>query len=153
MGAKLSEFHTGYRAFSRQVLTTLPLLANSNDFLFDNQMLTQAIAFGFRVGEVSCPTKYFAEASSISFRRSLVYGLGVLGTSIAFRLWKWGLPSRLFAKSAAMRLDGKDGGDDSLDSFVCLHAVQEVTLNPSGEQGAPRTERGAAAMRERPRMQ
>jgi glycosyltransferase involved in cell wall biosynthesis len=82
LGAKLSEYHTGYRAFSRRVLETLPLLENSDDFVFDNQMLTQCLYFGFRVGEVSCPAKYFPEASSISFRRSLTYGLGVVRTSL-----------------------------------------------------------------------
>ena len=91
MGHKLSEYHTGYRAWSRAVLEQLPLLACSDDFVFDNQMLAQAIHFGFRVGEISCPTKYFAEASSINFRRSVVYGLGVLRTSAAFRLHKLGL--------------------------------------------------------------
>ncbi|HUB27899.1 MAG TPA: glycosyltransferase family 2 protein [Tepidisphaeraceae bacterium] len=91
MGTKLSEFHTGYRAFSRQVLERLPLASNSDDFIFDNQMLAQAVAQAFRIGEISCPTKYFAEASSINFRRSLVYGIGVLQTSVQYRLWKWGL--------------------------------------------------------------
>jgi len=90
LSAKLSEYHTGYRAFSRQVLETLPLLENSDDFVFDNQMLAQTISFGFRIGEVSCPTKYFEEASSINFRRSCAYGLGVLRTSVQFRLEKWG---------------------------------------------------------------
>ncbi len=90
---KLSEYHTGYRAFSREVLERLPLEKNSNDFLFDNQMLAQIIWFGYRIGEVSCPTKYFEEASSINFRRSFIYGLGVLKTSIQFRLQKWGLRS------------------------------------------------------------
>ncbi|HVX61903.1 MAG TPA: glycosyltransferase family 2 protein [Pirellulales bacterium] len=105
LGAKLSEYHTGYRAFSRQALESLPLLANSDDFVFDNQMLTQAVAFGHRIGEVSCPTKYFAEASSISFRRSVTYGLGVLSTSIAYRCWKWGLiKSSLFSRSPTYRL-------------------------------------------------
>ncbi len=89
LGAKLSEYHTGYRAFSRRVLQELPLMANSNDFVFDNQMLTQAVAFGFEIGEISCPTRYFPEASSINFRRSCRYGLGVLSTSLKFRLWKW----------------------------------------------------------------
>jgi hypothetical protein len=89
IGAKLSEFHTGYRAFSRSVLETLPLAANSDDFIFDNQMLVQAVAFDQRIGEVSCPTRYFPEASQISFRRSVRYGLGVLSTSVLFRLWKW----------------------------------------------------------------
>jgi len=91
IGAKVSEFHTGYRAFSRRVLEELPLAANSDDFVFDNQMLVQAFAFGMRVGEISCPTRYFPEASQISFRRSLRYGLGVLANSVACRLWKWKL--------------------------------------------------------------
>src|SRR5688572_26873677 len=81
LGVKLSEFHTGYRAFHRRVLETLPLEENSDDFVFDNQMLAQAVRSGFRVGEISCPTRYFAEASSINFRRSVRYGLGVLATS------------------------------------------------------------------------
>jgi glycosyltransferase involved in cell wall biosynthesis len=91
LGAKLSEYHTGYRAFSRRVLEALPLLENSDDFVFDNQMLTQCLYFGFRVGEVSCPTKYFPEASSISFRRSLTYGLGVVRTSLQCALQRLGL--------------------------------------------------------------
>jgi glycosyltransferase involved in cell wall biosynthesis len=93
LSAKLSEYHTGYRAFSRQVLETLPLWENSDDFVFDNQMLAQTVFFGFRIGEVSCPTKYFEEASSINFSRSVTYGLGVLKTSMQFRLQKWGLAS------------------------------------------------------------
>ncbi|MBN8726114.1 MAG: glycosyltransferase family 2 protein [Xanthomonadales bacterium] len=91
VGSMLSEFHTGYRAFSRRVLEQLPLAANSDDFVFDNQMLVQALAAGFRIGEISCPTRYFPEASEINFRRSVVYGLGVLRTALQFRLWKWGL--------------------------------------------------------------
>ena len=91
MGVKLSEYHTGYRCFSRQVLTELPLIENSDDFVFDNQMLAQCVHFGFRIGEVSCPTKYFEEASSINFRRSVTYGLGVLATTMQFALQKWGL--------------------------------------------------------------
>jgi glycosyltransferase involved in cell wall biosynthesis len=90
LGSKLSEFHTGYRAFSRDVLTSLPLHGNSDGFVFDNQMLAQIIYFGYRVGEVSCPTSYFEEASSIDFRNSVVYGLGVLQTSLKFRLQKMG---------------------------------------------------------------
>src|SRR5262249_18620591 len=87
----------GYRAFARGVLETLPLGECSDDFVFDNQILAQAIAFGYRIGEISCPTRYFAEASSINFRRSVVYGVGVLGTGLAYRLWRWGLGrSRLF---------------------------------------------------------
>lgn len=91
LGIKLSEYHTGYRAFSRQVLETLPLQENSDDFVFDNEMLAQAAFFGFRIGEISCPTRYFAEASSINFRRSVIYGLGVLATAAKFRLQRWGL--------------------------------------------------------------
>jgi glycosyltransferase involved in cell wall biosynthesis len=91
LGVKLSEYHTGYRAFSRNVLTDLPLLENSDDFVFDNQVLAQCVFFGYRIGEVSCPTKYFEEASSINFRRSMKYGLGVLGTTLQFSLEKWGL--------------------------------------------------------------
>ena len=88
MGQKLSEYHTGYRAFSRTMLERLPLLACSDDFVFDNQMIAQTAWFDFRIGEISCPTHYFAEASSINFRRSSIYGFGVLATSIAYRLGK-----------------------------------------------------------------
>ncbi len=91
LGTKLSEFHTGFRGFSRRVLETLPLGANSNDFVFDNQMLVQAVAAGFAIGELSCPTRYAPESSSITFRRSIVYGLGVLQASVRYRLWRWGL--------------------------------------------------------------
>jgi len=89
--AKLSEYHTGYRAFTREVLLTLPLLENSDDFLFDNQILVQALYFGFRIGEISCPTKYFTEASSINFRRSLRYGFGVMKVAMQYRLQRMGL--------------------------------------------------------------
>ncbi len=111
VGAKLSEYHSGYRAFSAEVIRRLPLLANSNDFVFDNQMITQALAFGFRVGEISCPTRYFAEASSINFRRSVTYGLGVLATSVFYRLWKWGIVrNRLFSQEGVFCLaDNSDG--------------------------------------------
>ncbi len=88
MGQKLSEYHTGYRAFSRTVLETLPLHTFSNDFVFDNQMLCSAVRHGFTVGEISCPTRYFPEASSINFKRSVVYGLGVLGTAWENARWK-----------------------------------------------------------------
>jgi glycosyltransferase involved in cell wall biosynthesis len=90
IGHKLSEYHTGYRGFTRSVLTALPLERNSDDFIFDNQMLSQVIYMGLRVGEISCPAKYFAEASSLNFRRSLTYGLGVLKTSATFRLARLG---------------------------------------------------------------
>lgn len=105
IGQKLSEYHTGYRAWSRAVLERLPLLNNSDDFVFDNQMLVQSVYFGFRIGEVSCPTKYFPEASSINFKRSLVYGLGVLKTAAQFRLQRMRLiDSPLFARAADNRL-------------------------------------------------
>ena len=89
LGAKLSEYHTGYRAFSREVLETLPLHRNSDDFVFDNQMLAQILYFGFSIGEVSCPTRYFPEASSINFARSVKYGFGCLATGADFRAAKW----------------------------------------------------------------
>jgi glycosyltransferase involved in cell wall biosynthesis len=91
LGIKLSEYHTGYRAFSREVLTHLPLGENSDDFVFDNQMLAQCVHFGYSIGEVSCPTKYFEEASSINFRRSVQYGLGVIGTTLRYALQRAGL--------------------------------------------------------------
>lgn len=91
LGAKLSEYHSGYRAFSSTVLASVPLLMNSDDFVFDNEMLAQVLYFGFRTGEISCPTHYFPEASSINFFRSIKYGFGVLWTSVRFRLSKWGL--------------------------------------------------------------
>lgn len=92
IGQKLSEYHTGYRAFSRKVIESLPLDQNSNDFIFDNQMLVQAVYAGFKIGEISCPTKYFDEASSINFKRSVQYGIGVLKYSLQFFLQKrgWG---------------------------------------------------------------
>lgn len=105
LGQKLSEYHTGYRAWSRAVLERLPLLACSDDFVFDNQMIAQAVHFGFSIGEISCPTKYFDDASSISFRRSMTYGFGVLGTALQYRLDKMGLiRSKLFADEDAMRI-------------------------------------------------
>jgi len=91
LGVKLSEYHTGFRAFSREVLQTLPLLENSDDFVFDNQMLAQSVMFGFRIGEISCPTSYFEEASSINFKRSVKYGLGVLTTTASFIAHKTGI--------------------------------------------------------------
>lgn len=91
LGYKLSEYHTGYRAFSRRVLTHIPLLENSDDFVFDNEMLAQIIFFGYDIGEVTCPTKYFKEASSISFKRSVKYGFGVLWTCTRYWLAKWHL--------------------------------------------------------------
>jgi glycosyltransferase involved in cell wall biosynthesis len=87
---KLSEYHTGYRAFSAEVLKSIPLIENSDDFIFDNEMLLQTMYFGFSVGEVSCPAKYFEEASSISFRRSVTYGIGVLHTAMKYFFSKRG---------------------------------------------------------------
>jgi hypothetical protein len=107
LGAKLSEYHTGYRAFSREVLLKLPLLENSDDFVFDNQALAQCVRFGFRIGEVSCPTKYFKEASSINFHRSVVYGLGVLKTTVQFALQKWGMASFQFLSAEGRTLDAE----------------------------------------------
>ena len=96
IGQKLSEYHTGYRAWSRTVIERLPLLSCSDDFVFDNQIIVQAVYFGFRIGEISCPTKYFEDASSINFRRSVVYGVGVLTTALQFLLKKWGLAHPAF---------------------------------------------------------
>jgi glycosyltransferase involved in cell wall biosynthesis len=93
---KMSEYHTGYRAWSRELLERLPLLSCSDDFVFDNQMVVQAVYFGFRIGEISCPTKYFEEASSINFQRSVTYGFGVLGTAMSLRLKRWGLTKPAF---------------------------------------------------------
>jgi len=103
LGVKLSEYHTGYRAFSRKLLMTLPLLENSDDFVFDNQMIAQAVMFKFSIGEISCPTKYFKEASSINFKRSMEYGMGVLGTTFGFVAHRMGL-----AKLARYHADGRN---------------------------------------------
>ncbi len=114
LGSRVSEFHTGYRAFSRRALLTLPLLAGSNDFVFDNQVLAQAVALGLNIGEVSCPSRYFPEASSIGFRRSCVYGIGVVLTSLQFRLWKWGLcRPRIFSDDERFRLSGNANSSPS----------------------------------------
>jgi glycosyltransferase involved in cell wall biosynthesis len=102
LGIKLSEYHTGYRAFSRAVLESLPIENNSDDFVFDNEMIAQAVYFGYEIGELSCPTRYFEEASSINFRRSVKYGFGVLATSVKFFLQKLGV-----AQSALFRKAGK----------------------------------------------
>jgi glycosyltransferase involved in cell wall biosynthesis len=123
LGIKLSEYHTGYRAFSREVLTRLPLRENSDDFVFDNQMLAQCVHFGYRIGEVSCPTKYFEEASSINFRRSVQYGLGVVGTTLRFALERAGI-----AHSAIFSKEGKT-----------LETGAEVYYNGGLPAGAPRS--------------
>ncbi|HTY85991.1 MAG TPA: glycosyltransferase family 2 protein [Candidatus Acidoferrum sp.] len=109
LGAKLSEYHTGYRAFSREILERLDFESNSDDFVFDNQMLAQILWHGFTIGEVSCPTKYFKEASSINFRRSLKYGFGCLAIGVSYRLAKMGLRRpRLF--SSRPRPDATSSG-------------------------------------------
>lgn len=99
LNQKLSEYHTGYRAFSAKVLSEINFNKNSDDFIFDNEMLAQIFYAGYEIGEMTCPTKYFEEASSINLKRSFTYGLGVLGVSITYRLCKWGLiKSNLFKK-------------------------------------------------------
>ena len=106
LGSKLSEFHTGFRAYSRSALLKLPLRANSDDFVFDNQLIAQAVAAGLRIGEISCPTSYHDDASSISFARSVRYGLGVLATSAAFLAWRCGIARpRIFGDRPEDRLD------------------------------------------------
>jgi hypothetical protein len=107
LAVKLSEYHTGYRAFSRKVLETLPLEENDDDFVFDNEMLAQTVWFGFRIGEISCPTKYFPEASSINFKRSVKYGIGVLHTAVKFRLARWGVAKYPLFSETGKRLSGK----------------------------------------------
>ena len=91
MNEKLAEYHTGYRAFSKEVLQSINFMANSDDFVFDNQMIAQIFYAGFEIAEITCPTKYFPEASSINFRRSVKYGFGVIHTSLCYRLQKWGI--------------------------------------------------------------
>jgi glycosyltransferase involved in cell wall biosynthesis len=118
MGTKLSEFHTGYRAYRREVLASLPLLENSDDFAFDNQILAQCAYFGFRVGEVSCPTSYREESSSINFRRSVVYGFDVLATSLKFRLERM--------KVAHFRMFDRNG-----------RRIEPANATPAGNVSAP----------------
>jgi len=108
LNAKLSEYHTGFRGFSRHVLETLPLLENSDDFVFDNEMIVQMLYFGFRVGEISCPTRYFDEASSIRFGRSVKYGLGVVGTTMKCFLQRLGV-----ARFRILNSEGRKLGDSS----------------------------------------
>jgi glycosyltransferase involved in cell wall biosynthesis len=104
VGAKLSEYHTGYRAFSRRVLEEVPLEENDDDFVFDNQMLLQAIWFGFAIAEVTCPARYTEESSSVTFRRSVVYGVGVLRAAVLFRLARLGLARPRFLARNGRRL-------------------------------------------------
>jgi len=103
LGAKLSEYHTGYRAFSRKLIENIPFHHDSDDFVFDNQMLAQIIWYGYTIAEISCPTKYFTEASSINFFRSVKYGYGCLMTAMTFRMVKWGaIRSKLFPKNGSL---------------------------------------------------
>jgi glycosyltransferase involved in cell wall biosynthesis len=111
---KLSEYHSGYRAFSKEVLERINFQANSDDFIFDNQMLTQIFYLGYEIGEISCPAKYFEEASSINFRRSMKYGLGVLGNSIKYRLNKWKLlRSKIYHKPREKKIEVIEGNSKS----------------------------------------
>lgn len=115
IGQKLAEYHTGYRAFSRRLLETLPIEENDDDFVFDNQMLVQATHFGFSIAEVTCPTKYFPEASSINFRRSVKYGVGVLRTALEARLTRMGLPAPAYLREDGRKLtfEPLDRADES----------------------------------------
>jgi hypothetical protein len=126
-GAKLSEYHTGFRAFDKRVLMDLPLLENSDGFVFDNEMIAQCIIFGYRIGEVSCPTKYFAEASSIKFGESVKYGFGVLSTTLKCWLQKLGIVHyRLFNSGGSKVLS-------DLDSRVG-HVVGEFKSKSGSQQ-------------------
>jgi len=136
LGAKLSEYHTGYRAFSRQVLETLPLLENSDDFVFDNEILAQCLYFNVRIGEVSCPTRYFAEASSINLGRSIVYGLGVVTTTLKCLLQRKGLMRFAMFNQTGRHLDVTSRPDD-------LHVPHEpVSLSRGRSQGRSSEARG-----------
>jgi glycosyltransferase involved in cell wall biosynthesis len=129
MGAKLSEYHTGYRAFSRELLEKIPYDLNSNDFVFDNQMLAQILWFGYTIAEVSCPTKYFSEASSINFSRSITYGLGCVLTSIKFRLAKMNLiVSMHFPTSAILPFTGGSHQEERDDGYT--EVTEEKTKKP-----------------------
>src|SRR5580700_1253798 len=121
LGVKLSEYHTGFRAFSRELLEKLPLLENSDDFVFDNQMIAQAVMFGFRIGEISCPTKYFKEASSINFKRSVQYGLGVLATTLSFVAHKWGIRRVPRFGSSGRKVTQRYYSDAAKDSYGIEH--------------------------------
>jgi hypothetical protein len=119
IGHKMSEYHSGYRAWGREVLERLPLLSCSDDFVFDNQMIVQALYFGFHVGEISCPTKYFKEASSINFRRSVTYGFGVLRTALDLRMKRWGLANPAFLEDVPLgRLPAGGAAPHSISSTL-----------------------------------
>ena len=118
LGEKLSEYHTGYRAFSRQLLLTLPLQENDDGFVFDNQMLVQAVHFGFKIAEVTCPTKYFEEASSIGFSKSVRYGLGVLGAAAQFRMNRLGLGKPRFLADDGRKLTETANGNGNASTVA-----------------------------------
>jgi glycosyltransferase involved in cell wall biosynthesis len=131
-GAKLSEYHTGFRAFRKNVLVTIPILENSDDFVFDNELLTQCIFFGFRIGELSCPTKYFQEASSINFSRSVKYGLGVVFTTLKFWLEKLGLAHfRIFSPTGRRLLL------DYYRTAALRHPLGDVNAHPAADSPNP----------------
>jgi len=109
LGVKLSEYHTGFRAFHRKVLERLPLLENSDDFVFDNEIIAQAVYFGFRIGEISCPTRYFEDASSINFLKSIKYGIGVLWTTARYTMQKAGLANFRIFSEKGQKLSGDEG--------------------------------------------
>jgi hypothetical protein len=127
LGVKLSEYHTGLRAFSRRLLETLPLLENSDDFVFDNQMIAQAVMFDFNIGEISCPTKYFKEASSINFRRSVTYGLGVLSTTAAYVGHKIGI----------LHLSRFEASGRKLGLRYYSEFIEQRSLSADSEEAAP----------------
>lgn len=108
LGVKLSEYHTGFRAFTREVLETLPLGENSDDFVFDSEMLVQTVYFGFKIGELSCPTRYFKEASSINFKRSVKYGFGVLASIVKYVMDKWGIRKYTIFSSEGEKLQADE---------------------------------------------
>lgn len=122
IGKHLSEYHTGFRAFRADILRRLPLVENSDDFLFDNQILLQAVAHGYRIGEISCPARYLHDSSSITFRRSLAYGLGVVGCACAYRLHMWAMRrSRLFASDGRRLLEE---AEDRLVESSCARSPE-----------------------------
>lgn len=125
---KLSEYHTGLRAYHRSVLEALPVERNSDDFVFDNQMIVQAMQAGFRLGEVSCPTRYMPEASSISFRRSVTYGLGVVKTSIQYRLHRWGIWTSNFLNIS------RSGSSRETPRVLHGMSVHDVSERSAGDQ-------------------
>ena len=143
LGQKLSEYHTGYRAFGREVLEQLPLEENSDDFVFDNQILAQSVHFGFRIGEISCPTKYFPEASSIGFRRSVTYGFGVLSTTISYSLHRWG-----FIKSPIFRPKGGMLPDDYYEEVIKNETMASTgSESPAADESVPVRKAGSQVNR------